>query len=437
MNTHSRLHTQENYGASTISFLIMILILTSCSFGNSNCNSENIRQQPTETELPQLQPTSTVILQELEIFIYDDSSSIKLFYFIGAISLDTVDDDWPITKNFRPYFTIYIHNWKHGDLTLSRILPSHEPIATEVFYAEDEIWEVGLDKPLEDGSYCFSLVLPSASPLDIPNWCFRVQAVSSIENQTPVSEAIMNFPPVRILIPEGEFQMGCYREQGAAYSCYSGSLPIHTVFLEAYTIDATEVTNGQYALCVAAGACTEPYSRYSSTRTSYYGNPEYANYPVIWVDWYQAQNYCTWADGSLPTEAQWEKAARGSTDMRPFPWGDTFPDCSMVNFSMGWWEGETCLGDTNAVGSYPSGGSQYGVLDMAGNIEEWVFDWFSKDYYSISPYENPTGPETGEFKTLRGGSFYLDGGGLIVPDRSLMDPNDEEDYIGFRCVYTP
>ncbi|MFZ3150117.1 MAG: formylglycine-generating enzyme family protein [Anaerolineaceae bacterium] len=237
---------------------------------------------------------------------------------------------------------------------------------------------------------------------------------------------------IEVLIPAGKFLMGCDQTRNGGFNCFQDELPLHKVYLSDYYIDKYEVTNRQYALCVEDGGCSDPYYKSSSTRDSYYGNPDYDDYPVMSLSWYEADTYCTWAGGRLPTEAEWEKAARGTT-YQTYPWGDEETTCKLANSQDGNL-GSPCIGDTLKVGSRPDGASPYGIMDMAGNVWEWVNDWYGRDYYYHSAYLNPQGYGTGLNKIVKGGSWDYSWGRLRIAYNSDHDPNTHNESFGFRCA---
>ncbi len=229
-----------------------------------------------------------------------------------------------------------------------------------------------------------------------------------------------------VYVPAGNFLMGSDKAKDSMAN--DDELPQHTVYLDAFWIDQTVVTNAEYARCVAGGQCTTPHETSSATRISYYGESQYANYPVIYVDWNQAQAYCTWAGRRLPSEAEWEKAARG-VDGRIYPWGNTAPNQSLLNNIS-----KISVGDTAAVGSYLSGASPYGALDMAGNVWEWVNDWYRDTYYQQSPARNPTGPPTGFNRVLRGGAWDNNDVDVSSSYRGRLTAEGWYNNLGFRCA---
>ena len=222
---------------------------------------------------------------------------------------------------------------------------------------------------------------------------------------------------VMVYVPAGEFLMGSNDKDKDALS---NEKPQHKVYLDDYWIDRTPVTNAMYRKAVEAGACTKPHD------TKHYDDPKYRDHPVVYVDWNQAQAYCQWVGGILPSEAQWEKAARG-TDGRIYPWGNQTPDKSLSNFGGN-------VGDTTSVGNYPKGASPYGSLDMAGNVWEWANDWYDGNYYQNSPVKNPRGADSGQYRVVRGGSWGMVSWALRSASRVRVLPINGVDHGGFRCV---
>jgi Tol biopolymer transport system component len=289
-----------------------------------------------------------------------------------------------------------------------------------------------------------------------PDWApVALQDLTGTLEALPTNDTSSGSIGEMVEIPAGIFQMGCDTNRSGDTDCSGYDQKLHSVYLDTFQIDKFEVTNASYEQCVAAGVCTAPDKFSSTTRSAYYGNPNYANFPVIHVGWDQASEYCGWANKRLPTEAEWEKAARGSTDTRIYPWGDGNPDCTLANFG----GPEGCVGDTSAVGSYPFGISPYGTFDMAGNVWEWVADWWMNGYFDLSGTHNPLGPVTGDYRVYRGGDWQTNlNSSYSFMDRTppnlgvsyrislsdtflITDTTDIADYydmdmynVGFRCA---
>jgi formylglycine-generating enzyme required for sulfatase activity len=281
---------------------------------------------------------------------------------------------------------------------------------------------------------------PTATPTAIDTPESPTATPTMVDTPTPAPGEIRRIAPtdgmIQIFVPAGEFLMGSGPGDPQADE---DEMPQRVVTLGPYWIDETEITNAMYGACVAAGACSPPAAINSNSRDSYYPSPEFSSYPVVFVDWVSARDYCAWAGRRLPTEAEWEKAARGS-DGRIYPWGDSLTD-ELANFCDGncafdWRESAVDDGqqEIGPVGSYPDGGSYYQVLDLAGNVYEWMADWYDETYYEGAPAENPLGPLSGSEVVIRGGSWY-DGARFIrAANRVGVSPSLSGDNIGFRCA---
>jgi formylglycine-generating enzyme required for sulfatase activity len=221
-----------------------------------------------------------------------------------------------------------------------------------------------------------------------------------------------------VLLPAGEFQMGDSFSEG-----WDRERPVHIVYVDNFYMDIYLVTNEQYKKFMDATGHNAPM---------FWNDPDYngPDYPVVGVSWYDAEAYCKWAGKRLPTEAEWEKAARGDLVNKRYPWGNNLSRDDANYSGKG---GKDIWKYSSPVGSFPKNG--YGLYDMAGNVWEWCADWYDEKYYSISPKLNPKGPDSGKYKSLRGGSWYYNGNyGLRITYRFTGLPSLGNTFFGFRCV---
>ena len=222
------------------------------------------------------------------------------------------------------------------------------------------------------------------------------------------------------LVPAGEFTMGSFTGD-------VDEQPVHRVYVNAFAMDRYQVSVGQYAKFLEATSQAAPPD------WSIMNKSRHQTRPVVNVDWADADAYCTWAGKRLPTEAEWEKAARG-TDGRIYPWGNELPTGFHANMRKEKWSDHWVL---SPVGMYEEGKSPYGIYDMAGNVWEWISDWYDADYYASSPSENPTGPLKGQSKVIRGGSWGSGPKDLRSTDRESHLLSARGMGTGFRCAKTP
>ncbi|HRW08336.1 MAG TPA: transporter substrate-binding domain-containing protein [Caldilineaceae bacterium] len=263
-----------------------------------------------------------------------------------------------------------------------------------------------LQEMQQDGTYMriTRRWLPNSGPTEIEIW----PGISYLDLDL--------IPMVRV--PAGEFT------RGNLYG-FPDERAETTLFLDEFYIDQYEVTNRQYAACVQAGRCALPKLPRSINFANYYGATEFGNYPVIWVSWQDAADYCAFRGKRLPTEAEWEKAARGPENLL-YPWGTTEPT-NETNFNY-------VIGDVSAVGSFAADRSGYGAYDMGGNVREWVADWYQWDYYLDAEQNNPLGPAEGVTRVLRGGSWNDVAIYVRATSRKNFLPESYDSNLGFRCA---
>jgi formylglycine-generating enzyme required for sulfatase activity len=266
---------------------------------------------------------------------------------------------------------------------------------------------------------CVLLILFVALAVMVDSWPAAAQLDRLRKSLKDAESAQPEQAPMG-MIPAGAFWMGIDGLQGL-----DDERPRHAVLLKAYAMDLYEVTVGRYAVFLRQTARTPPLF-WDTVDLN-----EHADRPVIGVDWEDAATYCRWAGRRLPTEAEWEHAARG-TDERRYPWGNQTPTQELANYAIGarFSYSQTLM----PVGHYEKGKGPYGMHDMAGNVWEWVQDWYGTNYYEDSEEQNPFGPKEGQFKVLRGGSWSELPKYLLTYGRFKLPPSTRNSYTGFRCA---
>jgi len=313
-------------------------------------------------------------------------------------------------------------------------IPTHKnPVATEEATAPALILtsfpETTTPSP-EPTSTPTATYTPTLTPTETPA---PTTTLTPTPTYTPKAGATWISPVdgmVMVYVPAGEFLMG---SADSDLDAYDNEKPQHRVYLDSFWIDRTEVTNAMYFQCEQSGECRPPFSTESFSHPKYYDDSRFKNYPVFYVSWVDAKTYCEWAGRQLPSEAQWEKAARWDPQAgraRKFPWGDAV-GCFYENYYY-------CDWDTTEVGSHPAGASLYGVLGMAGSVSEWVADWYSEYYYATYPDgewpANPLGPSSGSERVLRGGWWADMTRDVRAATRNRSSPDGNS---GFRCARSP
>ena len=276
-------------------------------------------------------------------------------------------------------------------------------------------------------------------------------AVLSLTRCAPDPEITSDDGATMLLIPEGEFTMGAEEGELAGFEMgrylnYEAERPSRRVSLSSFYVDRNEVTNARYRKFLehVKASGDEPYRHPEQPGPSDYNQELMTEdlagdeQPAVCVSWYNAYSYCQWAGKRLPTEAEWEYAARGGDPYRKFPWGGGEPDGDGIwwaNYQPGRGRGADGYRSSAPVGSFPDGVSPFGLLDMAGNVEEWVQDWHDPYFYRRSrETRNPTGPATGRNKVIKGGSYGTDKWHIRVATRLFGSPSNRSVQLGFRCA---